>query len=188
MKKYAILFLALIPFVAHAFDFYLEPSLGYQLWGNQTQTVANTDYEWSYRAPELGLKAGLAGMGLAGGLTVIQTLTYEKKVEKPSNLTGKDDLSTRHLGVFASFRFPFLLKLWASYYFISDYKYKNGANKDKSLKGNGFAVGAGYGLFPLVDLNLEFRDVTLNKFNGVKLNDEVAARELVFSVSVPLSL
>ncbi len=183
MKKYTFLFLALIPFAAHAFDYYLEPSLGYQLSGKQEQTIANTDYEWSYNAPELGLKAGLAGMGFAGGLSVIQSLTYKSTLEKPAPKTTSD-MSARHLGVFASFRFPILLKLWASYYFISDYKVKNGG----TYKGNGFAVGAGYCMLPLMDLNLEFRNVTLDKFAGAKLIDDITAKELVFSVSVPISL
>jgi hypothetical protein len=104
-----------------------------------------------------------------------------------------DKLRTNEYAAVVGLRLPILLKLYAGYILnasgISSYS-MNGASSQSAKfdSGHGYKLGAGWTLFPLVDINLEYRNLTFDnwKLGGVKNNRNVTMGAWMVSVSVPI--
>ena len=100
------------------------------------------------------------------------------------------------MGAFVGFEFPILLRVFGTYYF-SDEQETDSTNlttvSQKSSKGSGIALGAGYTGLPFLALNVEYRSFNHDEstnYNGdtADLTTDNTFTEIMFSISLPFVL
>ncbi len=90
------------------------------------------------------------------------------------------------------YRFPLLIRAWVSYILHTQFNARSGS-RDDSLSGDGYAVGVGYQLsfIPNIDVfaNLEYRRVTIDKVEDDRLAKvykvENTNNEFLITLSIP---
>jgi hypothetical protein len=157
---------------AHA-SLYLEPFLGY-LTGKTT-----TGNKYDVSGTDLGGRVGFSTLGFAiGGELSRSDLSVDTS---PSA-----DLTPTNLGVFASFEFPILIRAYATYIFSSKGDYAAGEVDEGSC----FRLGVGFTGLPFIAINLEYVDLSYDKFKagGVSVDSDLGLKMYGINVSLPLNL
>lgn len=91
---------------------------------------------------------------------------------------------------FVGMEFPILLRGYAGYIFSAEGETELN-NVSTDLKdGNGFKLGVGLTPLPFLDINLEYRNGTFDKYrqNGVNISQDVDYEAYMLSISLPLDL
>lgn len=141
---------------------------------------------------------GINGLGY-GGRVGFSKLGFSLMADYlRSNLDMHDGdfskkLNTNEFAGLVGFRFPILLKVYGGYIFNADgdSRYKGGGGgSSQSFKlnsGHGMKIGAGWTLFPLLDINLEYRKIQFDdyKVGGSKNSSNVDLSAWMLSVSLP---
>jgi hypothetical protein len=184
------------PKVAHA-DIYIEPFVGYAMIDYDGEDGGGSAY---------GGRIGWSALGFAVGA---QYTGFASTVEASDETgTKKDfDFVGSNIGVFASFEFPILIRVWATYHLSAEGKVKDfsvdpdGAGGaaavvgDVSYKGAGTEIGIGFTGLPFLDINLSVTNLTYDD-NEHPVQSSAPALEVeetdstiyMLSVSLPLSL
>lgn|GEM_PF-343640 len=173
---------------------YVEPYLGYSV-NSAEQTSSSTDF--SYDSPYFGGRLGGSFMMLNLGLDYMMRPEHDVKYDAPASLAGtKEKHDGKYLGAFIGVDFPVLVRAYASYYFDATLEDKDGSDVADELNGKGYMLGLGFTGLPFVSLNLEYRALTFDEYKDASAgtttaltgNQEYSAKEIGFSVSIPLDL
>ncbi len=111
----------------------------------------------------------------------------------PYNTKSSDDnYNARMIGIFAGYRNQKTpVKFWLTYYI--DVEYNDSSSSGKTDKGNGYSIGIGYTGIDYIDINIEYRiiSVTLESFkditNAGASEDDLNTQELILSISFPFT-
>lgn len=189
-KSLVLLTVATFTFAnAHA-SFLVDPYMGYNIYGAGTSINGVQTAKYSYTAPNLGLRAGYQMLGLMAG--VEYSMASKFSLESELTTTTTTDYAATYLGVFVGYELPILLRAWATYYLAVDF---NADADDSKIAGSGLGAGVGFSGLPFVSLNLEVRQISLDKqtsaagiettYTGDAISRMV---EILFTVSLPLNL
>ena len=142
----------------------LEPVLGYGM-GTYEQPVSgfiDTDMKGKSSGIYYG---GRAGYGI-GPVTIAADVLMAGAIKNKSDDPTWDDEDTKSrtmMGVTGVVSFPLLpIRLWLGYNFSDTVKMKDGS----SIEGNGFKVGVGYTIIPMVSVNLDYITSTFGKIKN----------------------
>lgn len=91
-----------------------------------------------------------------------------------------NNLKVQEYGAFVGFEFPILVRTYATYIFSTSGDTKINSEKANLNGGDGFKIGVGFTLIPLLDLNLDYRKLSFN--------DDIDFETFMFSFSVPFNL
>ena len=161
----------------------IEPHLAYNVTASGDATLTSTTYEYSYSGPQVGARLGYQMLGLMAGMDYTRS-SYDFKSEY-SNTSSKESFGRNEIGVFVGYNLPILLRFWGTYYFSNNSKNSAGTVK---YSGNTKELGVGFTALPFLSLNLMYRMVTFDKSNGAALASDINLNEIVFGVSLPLTL
>lgn len=179
----AVIFLLITP-AAHA-DILIEPVLGYNL---GTKLESDRD----------GTKEDYSGSGIGyGGRLGFQKLGFQLGVDYLASSINIDDndfdsnLDTTEWAGFVGYEFPVFIRVYAGYIFSAIGKYESNTGSDIELsKGSGTKFGIGFTGLPIIDINIEYRSGTFDKFeaDGTEASDFSADYRTVFlSLSAPFT-
>ena len=199
-----LIFLSIFALSTTRAGFLIEPYLGYSLGGSGDFKRNNINYDLSYSSPTLGGRVGYQFLGLMGGLDYsTQTFDMESDYTDSGNInrTAKDGVKKSQLGLFVGYDLPILLRVWFTYYLSSKIEGDDGndgstqaiTSQDTFEDGGGQAIGVGFKGFPLISLNIEYRMLEYDKYTESRTSDpsyddKLDAKEILFSVSLPLNL
>lgn len=190
MKKYKILGLAgscfailLIASPAAKAALLIEPHLGYNVSGSGDANFTSTYYEYNYSGPQFGARLGYQGLGLMAGMDYTHS-SYDFE-SKFVGSASTESYGRNEIGVFVGYNFPILVRAWGTYYFSN--KSENDAGNVR-YSGNTKELGVGFTALPFLSINLMYRMVTFDKLNNSNLPSEINLNEIVFGVSLPLTL
>lgn len=147
-----VLFLILL-FAQSAFaSLLVEPYLGLN-WVNKYDIDGGKTYN---TGPGIayGGRLGLQKAGFQLGLD------YMKTSSDMSNNDFKRNVTTTETGVFAGYRFPILIRVYAEYIFSASGDTKIKDSSEDLKRGTGGKVGVGFTLLPFLDLNLDYRKIS----------------------------
>lgn len=166
MKKILVAMMIMIAgFQANA-GIMIEPYIGYNLAGefnNDDTSGVNIGGRLGYSLPML------VSLGIDYNMG-----------EYTHDVSGTDvDVDHSKFGLFVAVDLPILLRAWATYYLNA--KAEQGANE---YEGSGFGLGVGFTMLPFVSLNLEYRSVNYDDFNGATA--DIDGTEILLSASIPL--
>ncbi len=175
MKFLISIVFALIFSSAARADFVIEPWLGYEL--------GTFDYPGNIKGDSTGANFG-ARLGFKTlGFAVGGEYSYSGLTDKPSSGSSVSQKAT-DLGVFASFNFPILLRVYATYFVSSK---ATVGSYTGTFEGNGYRVGVGFTGLPFVVLNVEVISRDYNKSNGTSITGGDFKNNTVgLNVSLPL--
>ena len=158
--------------------FLIEPYVGYSFAGDfDLGSVNNSDFD----GLTLGGRLGYQSWGFIFGLDYsLQALTFEDK-----STNSENDSDKSQFGLFVGYDLPILFRAWATYFLSSTIEPDNGGDVES---GNGYGFGFGYTGLPFVSLNLEYRKISYGEAAGASLSEDADAKEILFSVSLPLNL
>jgi hypothetical protein len=151
---------------AHA-GFYIEPFLGYEMGDSDGDDVTGT---------AVGARIGMSTLGFAYGVEYNMTsLTVDSTPEQDADLTD--------LGVFVSYEFPILFRVFATYSLKSTFELGS-----SELTGTGVRFGVGYTGLPFIVINVEKFTRTYDEVtsNGVTTDADLEGDSTVVSISLPL--
>lgn len=164
----------------------VEPLIGHNFGGKAEVHGGGSSY------------SGINGLGY-GGRIGFQKLGFSVAADYlHSNLDMHDNdfskkLNTNELAALVGFRFPILLKVYGGWIVSAtgNTSYDSGTGSDQTLKlnsGHGYKIGAGWTLFPLLDINLEYRSLQFDdyKLGGTKNKSNVDLSAWMLSLSLPL--
>lgn len=190
MQKYLGLVFGSFLFISfHAkADILIEPLIGYQL-GTKVE-IDNSDSVSGGMGPAFGGRVGYQQLGLQVGLD------YLNSSVDMDNEDFKKDLKTAEYAAFVGYEFPLLFKAYVGYIFSMSGETSirdddNGAALSTKLNGgSGFKAGVGFTLLPLLDINLEYRNVTVDdwKVLSFKMNEDLNYSAYTVSLSIPFTL
>ena len=179
MKK---LLLAMIITVSASAGLLVEPYLGYEIGSGE---AGSTDY--TFNTSVLGGRVGYTMLGLMGGIDY--SLGMESDLEgKTGGVTGKTKYSQDSLGLFVGYELPILLRAWATYYLSTNLERQEGTDKGKEYSGDGLGLGVGFTGLPFVSLNLEYRMMSYDEYDGTALANKIDMNFVMVGVSLPLDL
>jgi hypothetical protein len=98
-------------------------------------------------------------------------------------LNPDEDGSAKRLGVVAGVTAPLGIRAWLGYYFSDKFEFDDGAE----LEGNGFKLGIGFRLIPMLHLNFEYLSSTYDESNGASISPERDMNGFAVTLSVPVS-
>lgn len=189
-----LLFLTLASVESHA-EILIEPFVGHE----QSGSTADGD---KTTAIDFGARLGYMTGGLSFGLHYSMFSGDREQTDDAG--VEKHDLSGSDLGLFVGYRFPMLIKVWATYFLLSTAKIASytidpdgtgplaALNGDIELKGKGTEIGVGFTFIPFVDLNVSYRQLTYddNSYTAASYADisDSDRDALVVTLSVPFSL
>lgn len=185
-KKNCLLICLLLPISALA-EYIVEPSLGVL---SGTYKAKHSQSEYSYTTVEFGSKFGYSVIGIEFGLDAKLSFPEFEKTKPVEVSPPKTNFTSLKLGPYIGYTFPFLLKVWGSYYLGTDYEARGGELRG-TLSANGYSLGGGMQLsfIPKVDVfgNFEFRslDVYEVKSRTGIYDTNNTITEYIFSVSMP---
>ncbi len=187
MKSYARLALiasfALLTFRHSAqASLLLEPYLGYVTGGQ----IKSAPLDAKYTGTEYGARVGYSIMNFAvGGEYLAKTLTDDSSPSS-NTYTGGD------LGIFAAFKFPILVRAFATYVPSPELKSSNSLGSSTFKSGNILKLGVGFTALPFININLEYISGTYSKINtnGIEANlqNNLTTTAYALSVSAPFTL
>lgn len=158
----------------------LEPYLGY-VSGKQTSGSASANFTGT----ELGTRVGYSTFNFSLGADYI-TAKYT------DDSSSKNDLTMSDLGIFASYKFPILLRVFATYVPSSQLKGSAQNILDYTYKGNTTRLGVGFTGFPIININLEYITATYKDLEVLgqttSLSSSVTTSAYALSISVPFDL
>ncbi len=126
-----------------------------------------------------------------GGRLGYQNLGFQLGVDYlASNLdVDGDEVKTSEWAGFVGFEFPILLRVYAGYIFSGtgetedDYEFE---------KGTGPKFGVGFTVLPFLDINVEYRKITYDTYegtdNGVDFNIDADYSAVMVGISLPFTL
>jgi hypothetical protein len=163
---------------AHA-GLLLEPYLSYG--SGQIKGVNSVNYSGT----EYGARVGYTMMGFGiGGEYMATNLTTDSN--------PKDTLTSGDLGVFVSYKFPVLVRAYATYFPSSSLKDDNGTFNQTFKSGNILKLGVGFTGIPFIQIGVEYITSTYSKveIGGVDFNTSpnVTTSGYALSVSAPFNL
>lgn len=170
--------------------FYIEPFAGYQFGEGGDGTGA-----------AYGGRLGFSFLGFALGA---QYTGFTSTVdEKDNGGTKKEfDFNGNHIGAFASFEFPILIRVWATYFFASEGKIKSftidpddtgptaAVTGDLKYEGAGTEIGLGFTGLPFIDINFSITNIKYDD-NSHPSGADVESDDFtayMISLSLPLSI
>jgi hypothetical protein len=161
---------------AHA-SLYLEPFLGY-LTGK-----TNGDPKYDVSGVDLGGRVGYSMLGFAVGGEVSRS---DLSIDTSPDI----DFTPTNLGIFASFEFPILIRAYATYIFSSKGDYNSGGASAEMDEGSGIRLGVGFTGLPFIAINLEYVDLSYDKFKsgGASVGTDFQTKMYGINVSLPLDL
>lgn len=187
MKRYLALLVLFITFQTQA-SILIEPLVGYQVAG-KAEFEGGDSYSGGM-GPAFGGRLGYQNLGFQIGVDYLNsTLDMDDK-------DFKDDLKTGEWGAFVGFEFPILFRVYAGYIFsISGETAARDETSGASLKtdlngGSGYKAGLGFTLLPFLDINFEYRNITVDswKIEGSKQDDDFKYGAYMLSLSLPFNL
>ena len=198
-----VLFGATPSFAASAFDYLVEPYLGYGLFGVSsvgvgTYTTGNTAYA-NYSGFNLGTRAGIQIMDL---VFIALDASYAPSLSVQSNAVGRafnvlsnsplmnTGASNTRLGLVAGVSVPLIgVRLWLGYNFLDQLS----GTSATSLNGYSVKVGASLSFLVFFNLNAELLGSTYSTFSpggGTSITNPSGAignSHLLISVSAPFT-
>ena len=161
--------------------FFLEPYVG--LGKSTSEEIQYPDVTFDNFSINPGLKFGTS--------TMLRLITAGVDVSHQSSTvegdSSEDDaLERMDYALFVGFDLPILFRAWAKYIFISGLNIGDA----EILGSSGYGFGVGYTGLPLLNLNLEYRNLSWNKvrINGNENNRDGNISEFILSLSFPLKL
>lgn len=156
-------------------DLLLEPYLGYTM-----GTAEQGSDKWDSNNMVLGGRVGYSALVLQAG--------FDYSIASGAKFKGKDGVADiegdgSQLYAFVGGDFP-LLRAWAGYGMMNEFKVKDGAK----LTGSAVKVGAGFTGLPFLSINAEYIMATFDKSDGNSLSDNLKNNTLMLSVSAPFEL
>lgn len=177
--KRLILFLSFLTLSASAHaGFMIEPYLGYEMgnWKYLGNSSGTTDSGVQY-----GARLGYGILGFSfGGEYDGTSLTYDQTGQ--SNVSG----SGSDYGIYASFKFPVILRIYGEYMIASSLSATQGGSSE-TFKGSGTRFGVGFTGLPFIEINLEFISRDYSKLNGTSITGgDFTNGTYALNVSLPL--
>jgi hypothetical protein len=163
----------------------IEPVVGYNLGKSNFKSEVPSD-------PSLNDSSSDSLKGASyGGRLGYQNLGFQLGVDYlASNLDiDGDEFKTTEWAGFIGFEFPILLRVYAGYIFSG-----TGKTEDdfKFEKGTGPKFGVGFTILPFLDLNVEYRKITYDTYEGseagtdFKIDTDYSA--IMVGISLPFTL
>lgn len=158
----------------------LEPYLGYVSGQTKQASTAN------FTGTEFGARVGYTTLGFALGVEYAATSFTDDS-------TPKNDLKGGDLGVFVAFKFPVLVRAYATYFPSSEIKDTASGGIDTTLKsGNVMKLGVGFTGLPFINVNLEYITSSYSKAEagGISgdLDPKLTGTAYALSISAPFDL
>lgn len=179
--KYFLSFLCLFYTVSSSAGIFLEPYVGYLSakhtgkWDNYVDKLDLPSDSASGAAFGARAGYGIGPLGLALDFMTTGTLKEENNFESKMTNIG----ATVMLGL------P-IVRFWAGYIFSSQLKLETD-DLSGTEKGSGFKVGAGWSIFPLLSLNLEYLMLNYDSMSYDDFQDTTRkTNAILLSVSVPI--
>lgn len=173
------IFAALIVSQSAQASLLLEPYLGY-VSGEAKQTTTA-----KFTGTEYGARVGWSSMiGLAvGGEYAAMSTTDDS--------SPKNDLKSSDLGVFVAYKFPIMLRAYATYFPSSEIKTSSSVVDGTFKSGNAMKLGVGFTGLPFININLEYITSNYSKFSsgGVEgdLSPKLTTSSYAISISAPFN-
>lgn len=167
MKKFILAIVAMSVFTTAQASFLIEPYLG-------THISSDVDNGTSkdFGGVGMGARLGWQNLGLQLGVNYkMATLDVD----------DRGDADYNHIGVFAGYEFPILVRAWAEYVLSSDVDFDNGSEMSGA---SGTTIGFGYTGLPFVAINFETTKITYDD-NSSNRDDEI--NSYMLSISLPFT-
>jgi hypothetical protein len=177
-KQLGIIFLMIVTYQTANAGLLLEPYLGYV--SGQEKQVASVNFTGT----EMGARVGFTKLGFAIGADyTIGSFT--------DDASPKDKFTVGDLGVFIAYKFPVLIRAYATY--VPSAKLKIDTTPETTLqKGTAMKLGVGFTGLPFVVINLEYITSTYDEAEqgGVtgSLNPSATTTAYALTVSAPFDL
>lgn len=164
MKKILIAMMIMVAGFQAQAGIYVEPYLGYNLAGDFNDVDTN-------------------GVNLGGrlGYSLPMLVSFGLDYNFGTYDADGTDVDVSNLGAFVAVDFPILVRAYASYYLNA--KAEVGSNE---FEGSGVALGVGFTGLPFLSVNVEYRTINYDDFNGSSV--DVDGSEILLGVSLPLDL
>lgn len=172
MKKFLASFAALfLVGVSAQAMFLIDPYLNYAVSGS-----TSTNYDVS--GTEFGARLGLSTLGFGYGVDFVAggSLTYK-------NTTTSTAYAPSGYGLFVSYKFPILVRGYASYLLES----KIAANGN-TTKGTATKIGVQYTGLPFIAIGLETFSGKYTDTNGTALSPSTTDSQTRLAISVPFDI
>ena len=150
----------------------LEPYLGYSN-GKIEQGSTSNDY----KGTQYGLRLGYSVLFFAIGLDY--TAAKYKDDATPEN-----DLEIGDAGLFVAYKFPILLRAYATYVPSAKMDYGTSTTLED---GTSTKLGLGFTGLPLVNINLEYQMAEYKEANSLTLVDKVETTGYALTISAPFT-
>lgn len=168
-------------------DLLIEPLVGYNV-ATKFEFEDGDSYSGG-RGPAFGGRLGYQQLGFQVGVDYLNsTVDMDDKL-------FKKDLKTGEWAAFVGFEFPILFRVYAGYIFSVSGKTSlrddSGVNVNTKLNGgSGYKAAVGFTLLPFLDINLEYRTVTVDnwKYGSFKPKTDVEYSSYLVSLSLPFTL
>ena len=170
MKKLIMAMIAISIFSTARASFLVEPYLGMHF-NSDIDRGADDDLS----GIGMGARLGWQNLGLQLGVNY-KTASFELD-------NANTDASYNHMGVFAGYEFPILVKVWAEYIISSEFDIDGGATYDEA---SGTTIGFGYTGLPFVSINFETTKISYDRVNSS--NADMDLNTYMLSVSLPITL
>lgn len=156
----------------------LEPYLGY-VSGKLKAPTADANY----KGTELGARVGYSLLDFAVGAEYAMT-NFTDDSSPAVDMKGAD------LGIFASFKFPILVRAYATYFPSPESKNSSSGLSITSKSGNITKLGVGFTGFPFINVNFEYITGSFSKAEsgGVEVPFDSKTTAYAISVSAPFDL
>lgn len=173
MKK-LLLALSMLTFtsVAQA-GFMIEPYVGYETGSSKQSGSPDSDYTGT----TLGARLGYGMLGLSFGLDYTMASGTIDETTPPDT-----DVDATDMGLFVSYEFPILLRVYATYILSS----KADVGQPEDIEGSGMKLGVGFTGLPFVVINLEMTNRTFDEYDGQPITPEIDLNTYALVVSLPL--
>ena len=156
----------------------IEPYLGYGIVSGESQgdNESTSTIDYSMNAPMFGGKIGGTFAGAMVGVDYRRmsgemeaeaqtTAAYQLLVPGVTTITSKYDTTIETIGLFGGYKLPFI-KFWGQYFVSSRMKTtpKSPTTGSTAIySGKGYSVGSGITIIPMLNINVEFTKVNLDK-------------------------
>lgn len=167
----------------------IEPHVGYIVGGTSDFTSSGTNVALKWNGPDYGARLGGQWLGFQAGLDYSHS-TFDLELAALGT-TVKTAQKRDMLGAFVGYKFPILLRAWATYFFsgkTTATETTTSSNSGDFTKGKGMELGVGFTGLPIVNLNLSYRTSTQDKDETGAMNPEIKTKEFLLSVSAPFTL
>lgn len=108
-------------------------------------------------------------------------LDVKQMISGKDDMTPSNDVTGTDLGVTVGASLP-IVRPYAGYIFSSKATLK-GSGTSTDLEGKGYKLGVGFGILPLVHINLEYSAIEIDKMAGVDLTTKLKYTPLMLAVS-----